>query len=790
MKRSKTRVGTAQSLAPTSAVTGLIATVTVFAATVAVGVTAQTSDRDRVRLITLDPGHFHAALVQKFMYSGVEPEVHVYAPSGDDVTEHLKRIDAFNTRTDSPTRWTERTYTGPDYLEKMLADNAGNVVVISGNNARKAEYISRAVAAGMNVLADKPMAITPSDYGRLKSAFEAAKQKGVLLADIMTERFEIATVLQRELSRDPALFGKLEAGTPENPAITMESVHFLSKTVAGAALRRPQWFFDVRQEGEGLMDVGTHLVDLVQWQAFPEQSLKPEDVQVLSARRWPTAVSRAQFAQVTGAKDFPAFLRGDVAGDTLQVFSNGEVVYRLKNIVAKVSASWKFEAPPGSGDTHYSVMRGTRATLVIRQGAGQSFKPVLYVEQAASVPVSEAEAALGTAIATLQANYPGVNFKREAPGWMITVPQKYDVGHEAHFAQVTEGFLKSLRAGALPEWEVPNTLTKYATLAQAYEMSHLPQSTNDSTTPSPKGAWQRSADSLAWLSGGKVVWKLSFDPKAGNKPFFHPLSVAGGRPLTLAQPDDHPWHYGLWLSWKYINGVNYWEESRETHRPDGMTSWKLAALDTRADGSATIRFDVTYTHPSGRVDLTEQRTYQISAPTRDGSYSIGWLSKFKAGSEGALLDRTAMPGEPKGQVNGGYAGLGLRMAGDPLKVSYVAATAEPARFVDSRWRPNAFAVAANFEDNGAVVGGIAIAADPYYFGNITWRGATPGDAPPWYVVNQQGQQMRFICAAVLAPKPLKLAPGGELTLSYLISLRRSAWTAEALAALATRLRGR
>ena len=743
-----------------------------LASTLAMCMTAHASDPQRVRLITLDPGHFHAALVQKFMYAGVDPEVRVYAPDGEDVAEHLKRIDAFNTRSDSPTHWQERTYTGPDYLEKMLAEKAGSVVVISGNNARKTEYIERAVAAGMNVLADKPMAITPSDYARLKSAFETAKKKGVLLADIMTERFEIATVLQRELSRDTALFGTLEAGTAQNPSVTMESVHFFSKTVAGAALRRPQWFFDVRQQGEGLMDVGTHLVDLVQWQAFPGQSLKPEDVQVLIARRWATPVTRAQFAQVTGAANFPDSLQQDVAGDALQVFANGETVYRVKGIVAKVSASWKFEAPRGSGDTHYSIMRGTRATLVIRQGAEQNFKPVLYVENTAGVSKSDAEAALGIAIAKLQATHPGVSYRREASGWSINVPQKYDAGHEAHFAQVAEGFLTALHAGGLPEWEVPNMLTKYATLAQAHEMSHSPESTN--------GSWQRSSDSLAWLSNGKVVWKLSFDPKVGNKPFFHPLSVAGGPALTQAQPEDHPWHYGLWLSWKYINGVNYWEENRETHKPDGVTSWKLTALDTRPDGSAKIRFDVTYTHPGKRVDLIEQRTYEISAPAADGSYRIDWRSRFTAGSEGALLDRTPMIGESKGQVNGGYAGLGLRLAADPLRTSFVSGSGEPAQFNDNRWRPQTFAVAANLADDNGEAGAIAIMADPLNASAGAAVDSARDPAAPWYIVNAPDQQMRFICAAVLAPKPLKLAPAEELNLHYTIAIRRSSWTAEAL----------
>jgi len=445
---------------------------------------ATTPDPQPIQLITLDPGHFHAALVQKFMYSGVSPVVHVYAPAGDDVAEHLKRIEAYNSRAASPTQpptsWQERVYTGPEYLDKMLADRAGNVVVISGNNARKTEYIERAVGAGLHVLADKPMMIEPADYPRLRSAFDVAKKKGVLLGDIMTERYEITNVLQRELARQPALFGTLEQGTPANPAITLESVHYFSKIVSGTPLKRPQWFFDVRQAGEGLQDVGTHLIDLVQWQAFPEQRLRPESVQVLSARRWPTALSRAQFSQVTGAHNFPDFLRNDIAGDTLNVFANGEVTYRLRNVVAKVTARWDFEAPPGSGDTHYSVMRGTRAILTIRQGAEQNYKPTLYVEKAANAKANEVEAALTACIEKLQTTYPGIGFRREKNAWIITVPAKYDVGHETHFAQVTGNYLAAIRKGRLPDWEVPGLLTKYATLAQAYEMSHAPQTTQSS----------------------------------------------------------------------------------------------------------------------------------------------------------------------------------------------------------------------------------------------------------------------------------------------------------------------
>ena len=429
----------------------------------------------RFRLITLDPGHFHAALVQKFMYSDVDPLVHIFAPPGDDLALHLKRIESFNTRSDDPTSWQTKTYTGPDFFEKMLEEKPGNIVVLAGNNARKTDYILRSVEAGLNVLADKPMAITPADFAKLERAFEVAEAKNVLLYDIMTERFEITSILQRALSQNRELFGELTHGTPSEPAIVKESVHHFAKVVAGAPLIRPQWFFDVRQQGEGIVDVTTHLVDLVQWQAFPEQALEPSDAKVLTARRWTTTLTPAQFKQVTGASSFPDYLERDVRDGNLHVYSNGEFTYRLRGVHARISVIWNFEAPPGTGDTHFSTMRGSKAALTIRQGPAENYRPVLYIQKAASTSTAEHERAVKSAIAALQEKYPGIGVRRatDAPDaeWIVTVPERYNVGHEAHFAQVMENFLEYLRTGDLPAWEVPNMLTKYATIMQAYELS-------------------------------------------------------------------------------------------------------------------------------------------------------------------------------------------------------------------------------------------------------------------------------------------------------------------------------
>jgi predicted dehydrogenase len=427
-----------------------------------------------VRLITLDPGHFHAGLVQKFMYPQVSPVVHVYAPEGPDLREHLKRIEAFNARSNNPTHWQGEVYAGPDFLERMLRDKAGNVVVLAGNNARKTEYIERAVSAGFNVLADKPMAITPANFDLLRKAFTRAAANHVLLYDIMTERYEITSILQRELARMPELFGTLEHGSARQPAVVLESVHHFFKEVAGKPLTRPAWFYDVRQQGESVPDVGTHLVDAVQWICFPDQALDwQKDIKVLGARHWPTPLTREQFKRSTGLDHYPDYFKDAVGPDgALNVFANGEVEYTLRGVHAKVSALWKFEAPPGAGDTHSALLRGSRANLLVKQGAEQNYKPALYIENRSGEPAAEFEKTALAAVTRLNASWPGVVLKPAGTSWEVVIPDKLRVGHEEHFAQVTERFLRYLAAGNMPGWEVPNMLAKYYTTTEAYRLSH------------------------------------------------------------------------------------------------------------------------------------------------------------------------------------------------------------------------------------------------------------------------------------------------------------------------------
>jgi predicted dehydrogenase len=432
-----------------------------------------TGSNGEVKIMTLDPGHFHAALVQKIMYDQVSPEVYIYAPPGPDVQDHLNRINGFNTQADNPTQWKSKVYTSDDFLKKMLAEKPGNVVIISGNNKKKAEYIKACVDAGLNVLADKPMCINHTGFELLLQAFQSAKRNRVLLYDIMTERYEITTMLQKELVNNSEVFGTLQQGAPGNPAVIKESVHHFFKYVAGKPNKRPAWYFDTDQQGEGLVDVTTHLVDLVQWECFPDQAIDyTRDIEMISARHWQTLINHEQFEKVTQLPDFPGFLKAKLNSEgMLPVYANGKLIYKVKDIHVKVSVIWNFQSPEGGGDTHFSIMRGTKADIIIRQGKKQKYRPELYVEVPDAKNREVVQTALKNAIINFQDAYPDLTLKNEGNKWHIQIPDKYRTGHEAHFSQVTKKYLKFLEDGRLPAWEVSNMIAKYYTTTAALEIA-------------------------------------------------------------------------------------------------------------------------------------------------------------------------------------------------------------------------------------------------------------------------------------------------------------------------------
>jgi len=195
------------------------------------------------------------------------------------------------------------------------------------------------------------------------------------------------------------------------------------------------------------------------------------DIELIDANRWTTEMSQEQFKEVTGLASYPNFLAKDVKDNVLNVYANGNIFYKIRGVHAKVSVIWNYTYPEGGGDTHYSIMKGSKSHLIIEQGAEQNYKPVLTVK-CLEKDVDAYEKALQASLTTITDKYPGVSLKKKgAAEWEVIVPAEYHNGHEAHFGQVTENFLKYLKQGSLPEWEVPNMIAKYYVTTHALELA-------------------------------------------------------------------------------------------------------------------------------------------------------------------------------------------------------------------------------------------------------------------------------------------------------------------------------
>jgi predicted dehydrogenase len=260
----------------------------------------------------------------------------------------------------------------------------------------------------------------------------------------------------------PAVFGAMIPADPEQPGVFMESTHHIRKMVAGAANPRPPFFFDITDEGEGLTDVGTHLVDLAQWTLFPDQAIDyRRDLEVQGAQRWPTPITAEQFGEITGAAGFPSELAPYVHGDRFDYYCNNQVDYKLRGAQVRLRVLWNWESPAGV-DFHHAVYRGTNASVEVRQTARENYRPELFVAPNGTERRSAVADAVRARIEPLQRTHPGIDMEGSGDELHITVPERYRVGHEAHFAQVVAQFLEYMKSPeSMPAWERPNMLAKY-----------------------------------------------------------------------------------------------------------------------------------------------------------------------------------------------------------------------------------------------------------------------------------------------------------------------------------------
>lgn len=412
-------------------------------------------------LMVLTPGHFHAALPFKTAIPGVSHELFVYGFEGAETEQFVQWIESFNRRAESPTAWRLHLCLSENPMEHLLRECPGDVALVAGQNHSKATTIRALAEHGVHVLADKPMSINAAGAREISCALNCA---GVHVRDMMTCRFDPRWLLLDALVKAEGVLGGFDRDKPE--ALTIESLHFLSKEVAGIPLKRPARYFDVDHQGLGIADVATHYVDRAQLLSgqIPEETLS-----LRAACVWPTCVPFEDFCAVTGCTNWIPELRDRInsAGDALLLQANGELVFDVGALNTRLRVDWKLRANPFEEEGVRVCCRGCDSYLGMERG--KRVEVVVLPHSHKAMQVRDALFSWRESARICHAR-PVVTESLVMPGaWNVALPSAGLPSHEEQFANMLRNYLSGIDAPS-SNGDAIRTARRYELLARAVEV--------------------------------------------------------------------------------------------------------------------------------------------------------------------------------------------------------------------------------------------------------------------------------------------------------------------------------
>lgn len=251
-----------------------------------------------------------------------------------------------------------------------------------------------------------------------------------------------------------------------------------------------------------------------------------------------------------------------------------------------------------------------------------------------------------------------------------------------------------------------------------------------------------------------VAWNLDYTSKA--KSYFHPVRTPQGHTLSIAEPYDHVWHRGLWFTFKFVNGDNFWEER------DGFGSQVVRGIP-RIDHSDPESLMITMAldwMPSGGREavMSEQRTITYRPGVDADTYD--WSTVITPHRE-VTLDRTPYT------TWGGYGGLSFRGSRHWHVDRYLLPDGAVERLAPGTRAPWCD-LSGRIDGGQDLTGGLAMLDHP----------RNPRYPTPWYAGSGAGT---FINAALLFHQPMTLAEGEELRLRYRVLVHDGVWEPDRLA---------
>ena len=258
------------------------------------------------------------------------------------------------------------------------------------------------------------------------------------------------------------------------------------------------------------------------------------------------------------------------------------------------------------------------------------------------------------------------------------------------------------------------------------------------------------------------------DYASAPKPFLHPVTTPGGMVMTLSEPEDHLWHRGLWFTFKFVDGENFWEERDpfgtqrvagipQVSHPDPSTSVIDLDLDWAAPGTAapilTERRRLTVRVVGDATQIDHDTTLHTTADvTLDRTPYTTW------GGYGGVAFRATADWQPT-----------QRTVGDRVTDGFLLGETAPSCDVSGPITAAALTDRSMGEElDDALIdrsAGIAILDHP----------ANPRHPTPWYTGSGAGN---FLNAAPLFHEPMTLAAGETLALRYRVLVHDGLWGIE------------
>jgi hypothetical protein len=263
-------------------------------------------------------------------------------------------------------------------------------------------------------------------------------------------------------------------------------------------------------------------------------------------------------------------------------------------------------------------------------------------------------------------------------------------------------------------------------------------------------------DGLRLTWNGKLILSYHFQT-GGPRTYWHPLRLLDSPPLTMDRPGDHIHHQGMWVAWKKINGVNFWEQPKPGADPAGFGRIVHKKVLERSADSQSARFTTENEWIDWRdvVHLNETRRTAVYAP-QDDHMIMDVALEFRPTNRNVTLDLSR--GEP-GRGGLFYSGLTIRFdnALTPGKLLDADGRTEPMDIYGSRSRWCGFS--GQHREDGQVYG-ITILDRP----------DNPRYPTMWWV--RSAENYALIQPCLCYHEPFELAVGDVLELKYRIVLHK------------------